>query len=48
VVALVVGGRDSGRMSADLDFVDGRWTVRRASCTLSDGTTIPVAGSAGR
>ena len=48
VEARVVGGRDSGRMSADLVLVDGRWTVLRATFTLSDGTTIPVAGSAGR
>lgn len=48
VEARVVGGRDSGRMSADLDLVDGRWTVLRATFTLSDGTSIPVAGSAGR
>lgn len=49
VEARIVGGRDSGRMVADLGRDErGRWTVRSASFTRSDGTTIPVAGSAGR
>jgi hypothetical protein len=46
--ARVVGARDSGRMIAEMAIENGRWSVRRASFTLSDGTTIPVAGSAGR
>jgi hypothetical protein len=46
--ARVVGARDSGRLTAELRFEDGRWSMHRASFTLSDGTTIPVAGSAGR
>lgn len=48
VEARVLGSRDSGRMIADLALEDGRWAVREATFTLSDGTTIPVAGSAGR
>lgn len=48
VDARVVGARDSGRMTADLARDDGRWRVLSAKFTLSDGTTIPVAGSAGR
>jgi hypothetical protein len=46
--ARVLGTRDSGRLRADLLLEDGRWSMRQASFTLSDGTTIPVAGSAGR
>lgn len=46
--ARVVGARDSGRLSAELSHQQGAWTIRRATFTLSDGTTIPVAGSAGR
>ena len=46
--ARVLGTRDSGRLQARLTFEAGRWSVRRASFTLSDGTTVPVAGSAGR
>lgn len=46
--ARIVGARDSGRLVADLTREDGRWRVRSAAFTLSDGTTIPVAGSAGR
>lgn len=48
VEARIVGARDSGRMRADLVRRNARWTVRDATFTLSDGTTIPVAGSAGR
>ena len=48
VEARVLGARDSGRLTADLRFEEGRWRLRRASFVLSDGTTIPVAGSAGR
>ncbi len=48
VEARVLGTRDSGRLEAELTREDGRWNMRRASFTLSDGTTIPVAGSAGR
>jgi hypothetical protein len=48
VEARVVGVRDSGRLHADLERRDARWTVRAASFTLSDGTTIPIAGSSGR
>lgn len=48
VEARVLGARDSGRLHADLVRLDARWTVREATFTLSDGTTIPVAGSAGR
>ena len=46
--ARVVGARDSGRLIAELSQRQGTWAVRRATFTLSDGTTIPVAGSAGR
>ena len=46
--ARVLGVRDSGRLVAELLLEDGRWVIRRATFTLSDGTTIPVAGSAGR
>jgi hypothetical protein len=46
--ARVLGTRDSGRLTAELTLAGGRWSLRRASFTLSDGTTIPVAGSAGR
>ncbi|CAN5882638.1 hypothetical protein BH20GEM1_BH20GEM1_19850 [soil metagenome] len=48
VVARVIGARDSGRLIADMAIDNGRWLVRRATFTLSDGTTIPVIGSAGR
>lgn len=48
VEARVLGTRDSGRLRAELIFEGGRWSMRRASFTLPDGTTIPVAGSAGR
>ena len=46
--ARVIGARDSGRLTAELTLEDGRWSMRRARFMLSDGTTIPVAGSAGR
>ena len=46
--ARVLGARDSGRLTAELTLEGGRWSVRRATFALSDGTTIPVAGSAGR
>jgi hypothetical protein len=48
IEARVLGTRDSGWLRADLVRLDARWTVREAALTLSDGTTIPVAGSAGR
>lgn len=48
IEARVVGARDSGRFSAELTLEGGRWSMRRGSFALSDGTTIPVAGSAGR
>ena len=48
IEARIVGARDSGHMIADLARDDGRWRVLSAVFTLSDGTTIPVAGSAGR
>ena len=48
VVARVIGARDSGRLVADLSRQREVWTVRGSALTLSDGTTIPVAGSAGR
>jgi hypothetical protein len=48
VEARILGARDSGRLGADLSREDDRWRVRAATFTLSDGTTIPVAGSAGR
>lgn len=48
IEARVIGARDSGWISADLAIENGRWIVRHATFTLSDGTTIPVAGSAGR
>ena len=46
--ARVLGARDSGRLTAKLTLEDGRWSINAATFTLSDGTTIPVAGSAGR
>ncbi len=46
--ARILGARDSGRLTAELTLEEGRWSMRHASFTLSDGTTIPVAGSAGR
>ena len=46
--ARVVGARDSGRLIAELSQRQGAWTVRKATFTLSNGTTIPVTGSAGR
>ena len=48
VEASVAGARDYGRLVAALAHEDGRWIVRTASFTLSDGTTIPVAGSTRR
>ena len=48
VEASVAGERDHGRLVADLIREDGRWIIRTASFTLSDGTTIPVTGSTGR
>lgn len=48
VEARVLGSRDSGRLRADLVRLDARWTVREATFTLSDGTTVPVTGSSGR
>lgn len=48
IEARVIGGSDSGRLVAELAQAMDRWTVRQATFTLSDGTTIPVAGSAGR
>ena len=48
IEARVVGATDSGRLVAELEQGPDRWTVRQAKFTLSDGTTIPVAGSAGR
>lgn len=48
VAARVLGARDSGRLIADLTFEGGRWKVDRATFELTDGTEIPVAGSAGR
>lgn len=48
VVAIVTGARDSGRLLAEVSRQRDAWTVRRSTLTLSDGTTIPVAGSAGR
>lgn len=46
--ARVLGTRDSGRFEVELIFEAGRWSMRRGSFTLSNGTTVPVAGSAGR
>jgi hypothetical protein len=46
--ARVVGARDSGRLIAELSQRQGAWAVRQATFTLSNGTTIPVTGSAGR
>ena len=43
--ATVVGSRDSGWLVADLSVREGRWRVRSASVTLSDGRRIPIAGS---
>jgi hypothetical protein len=48
VEARVVGRLGSGRLVAELEREAGRWTVEAASITLTDGTTIPVSGSAGR
>lgn len=48
IEARVVGASDSGRLVAELQRDTGGWTVRQAKFTLADGTTIPVAGSAGR
>ena len=47
IEARVLGARDSGRLTAELTLEDGRWRMRRARIALSDGTTIPVTGSAG-
>ena len=46
--ARVIGARDSGRLTAELILEDGRWSMSHARFTVSDGTTVPVAGSAGR
>lgn len=48
VEARVIGARDSGRLRAELTVRGGRWRMGDAAFTFSDGTTIPVAGSAGR
>jgi hypothetical protein len=48
VAARVLGARDSGRLVADLTLEGGRWKVDGATFRLTDGTAIPVAGSAGR
>ena len=48
VEARILGTRDSGRLGATVARADDRWSVLSATFTLSDGTTIPVAGSAGR
>ena len=48
VEASVAGKRDHGRLVADLVREDGRWRIRTASFTLSDGTTIPVTGTTDR
>jgi len=48
IEARVVGASDSGRLVAELERETDGWTVRQAKFTLADGTTIPVAGSAGR
>lgn len=45
VEATIVGRRDSGRLVADLSIREGRWRVTSGSVTLSDGRTVPVAGS---
>ena len=34
-----------GWLVADLSVREGRWPVRSASVTLSDGRRIPIAGS---
>ncbi len=46
LVASVVGARDSGRLYADVEFVDHRWEVRRAVFVVSDGTRLPLIGDA--
>lgn len=44
VSAVVVGARDSGRLYADLEAADARWTVIRAAFVLSSGERLPLAG----
>jgi hypothetical protein len=44
--ARVVGTRDSGRFYADIEQVDGRWVVARASLVLPGGERLPLAGGA--
>ena len=46
LVASVVGARDSGRLYADVEFVDQRWSVQRAVFVMSDGTRLPLTGDA--
>nr|MBA3584390.1 hypothetical protein [Gemmatimonadota bacterium] len=41
---VVVGARDSGRLYADLEAADARWTVIRAAFVLSSGERLPLAG----
>ena len=48
VEARILGTRDSGQFGATLAREGDRWSVLAAEFTLSNGTTIPVAGSAGR
>lgn len=48
VEGVVLGSRDSGRLIADLTVREGRWRVRSASVTLSDGRRMPIAGIPGR
>lgn len=48
VSAVVVGARDSGRLLADLEIVDGRWQVVRAAIVLSDGRRLPLATESAR
>lgn len=43
--ARVLGARDSGRLYADLEFIDQRWEVRRAAFVVSDGTRLPLRGT---
>jgi hypothetical protein len=46
LVASVIGARDSGRLYADIEFADQRWSVRRAVFVMSDGTRLPLTGDA--
>lgn len=46
LAAAVVGARDSGRLYADVEFVDQRWSVQRAVFVMSDGTLLPLTGDA--